>query len=50
MVSYWYNDEHEHFGIILDWLEDNEFAFDEGEVIATNIVTVRRVEGEDSGV
>ena len=38
-----HDDEHQEFGIILHWLEDDEFAFDKGETVPTNIVAVRGV-------
>ena len=36
------NNEHEKFSIILHGLEDNNFAFDEGEPVAADIIAVRR--------
>ena len=42
-----HNDEHQEFGIILHWLEDDEFAFDKGETVLTNVVAVRGVKGSN---
>jgi hypothetical protein len=34
------NDKHQHFGVVLNRLEDNQFTLDKGQPIATNIITV----------
>jgi hypothetical protein len=37
------NDEHQHFGVVLDGLEDDQFTLNKGQPIATDIITVRRM-------
>ena len=43
------NDKHQEFFIVLDWLEDNKFAFEERQSILANVVTVSRVEDRKVG-
>jgi hypothetical protein len=43
------NDKHQEFFIVLDRLEDNKFAFEEGQAILANVVTVSGVEGRKVG-
>jgi hypothetical protein len=34
------NDKHQHFGVVLNGLEDNQFNLDKGQPIATDIIAV----------
>jgi hypothetical protein len=36
------NDKHEHFGVVLNGLENNQFTLDKGQPIAADIIAVRR--------
>jgi hypothetical protein len=39
------DDEHEQFSIVLNRLENNQFAVNKGEAVATDIVAVGRMQG-----
>jgi hypothetical protein len=34
------NDKHQHFGVVLNGLEDNQVTLDKGQPIATDIIVV----------
>ena len=44
------NDEHQHFGVVLDGLKDNQFTLDKGQPIAAEIIVVGLIKRVDIGV
>jgi hypothetical protein len=34
------NDKHQHFGVVLNGLEDNQFTLNKGQPIATDVIAV----------
>ena len=41
----WNNDQHQHFLVVLDRLEDDKLAVQQRKAVLTNVIAVRRVEG-----
>jgi hypothetical protein len=41
------DDEHQHFFVVLDRLEDDKLAIKEGEAVLANVVSVGGVESRD---
>jgi len=37
------NDKHQHFGVVLNKLEDNQFTLNKGQTIATDVIAVGRM-------
>ena len=44
------NDEHQHFGVILNWLEDDQFTLNEVHSIMTDIIAVGLMKRIDIGL
>jgi hypothetical protein len=44
------NDEHQHFGFVLYWMEDNQFTLNEGQLITADIIAVGLMKRIDIGV
>ena len=44
------NDEHQHFCVVLNGLEDDQFTLNEGQPIMTDKVTVGRMKRSEIGI
>jgi hypothetical protein len=43
------NNKHQHFGVVLNGLEDNQFTLNEGQTIVTDIVMVGQMKKIGNG-
>ena len=43
------NDEYQHFGVVLNVLEDNQFTLNKGQTIAMDIIMVGRMKRIGTG-
>jgi hypothetical protein len=44
------NDEHQHFGVVLYWLKDDQFTLKEGQPITADIIVVGLMKRIDIGI